>query len=315
MAKMRILIRIVFVIFIANGIDCLGSDICCIHTKYENISKEGNIIKDENIIAESLVNKDWFNAKKDNPVLKIFKKEDDNDIFTSTENEDKISIKLEEKDNPKIAYLQKKGEEDPLKLGDEKYALFEIKIQEGENTVYLYCSDVESIKYKSIKYKGILEYEEERGIFELMEHKSISVIACDTEKVKNMRYMFSLCKKVINLNLNNFSTTNVTNMAWMFSGCSSLTELKFDENFNTTNVTNMSNMFSGCSNLTELKFGDNFNTTNVTNMSNMFSGCSSLINLDLSNFNTSKVKHKKNMFDNCNKLPEDIRNKFSNKNE
>ena len=44
MAKMRILIRIVFVIFIANGIDCLGSDICCIHTKYENISKEGNII-------------------------------------------------------------------------------------------------------------------------------------------------------------------------------------------------------------------------------------------------------------------------------
>ena len=121
MAKMRILIRIVFVIFIVNGIDCLGSNICCIPHKYENISKEGNIIKDENNIAESLVNKDWFNAKKDNPVLKIFKKEDDNDIFTSTENEDKISIKLEGKDNPKIAYLQKKGEEDPLKLGKIRY--------------------------------------------------------------------------------------------------------------------------------------------------------------------------------------------------
>ena len=29
MANMRMLIRIVFVIFIANGIDCLGSDNCC----------------------------------------------------------------------------------------------------------------------------------------------------------------------------------------------------------------------------------------------------------------------------------------------
>ena len=50
MTNMRTLIRIIFVIFIANGIDCLGSNNCCNFPKYENI------IKDENITAKSLVN-------------------------------------------------------------------------------------------------------------------------------------------------------------------------------------------------------------------------------------------------------------------
>ena len=75
MANMRILIRIVFVIFIAKGFDSLGSNNCCNFPKYENI------IKNENITAESLVNEDWYNAKK-NIVLKIFKKKNDN-VFTS----------------------------------------------------------------------------------------------------------------------------------------------------------------------------------------------------------------------------------------
>ena len=70
---MRILIRIVFVIFIANGIDCLGSYNCCIFPKYENI------IKDENITAKSLVNIVWYSTKK-NLVLKIFEKKE-NGIF------------------------------------------------------------------------------------------------------------------------------------------------------------------------------------------------------------------------------------------
>ena len=95
MVNMRMLIRIVFVIFIANGIDCFGSYNCC------NFPKDENIIKDENITAKSLVNKGWHDHKE-NLVLMIFKKEDDNDIFTSTENGDKISFKLNENNNLKI---------------------------------------------------------------------------------------------------------------------------------------------------------------------------------------------------------------------
>ena len=55
MANMKMLIRIVFVIFIANRIDCLGG-VC------DNWCDCFNCFKEKK--AESLVNKDWYNAKK-----------------------------------------------------------------------------------------------------------------------------------------------------------------------------------------------------------------------------------------------------------
>ena len=44
MVNMRMLIRIVFAIFIANGIDCFGSYNCCNFPKDENIIKK-NILR------------------------------------------------------------------------------------------------------------------------------------------------------------------------------------------------------------------------------------------------------------------------------
>ena len=288
MVNIRTLIRIVFVIFIANGIDCLGSDTCCIPPKYENN------IKYENITAKSLVNENWFKAKKDNLVLEIFEKKD-NGIFTYRYNEDyKFSLNFDGNNNPKITYQDEN--EDVFKLKKKKYALFEI-ITKGKNTVYLYCSNVESSKNKD----GV------SGIFQDMDHKSISVIACDTEKVKNMRYMFCFCTKLINLNVNNFSTTNVTDMKYMFYECSSLEELNL-ENFNTKNVKNMNSMFSDCSSLKELDL-KNFNTTNVKDMESMFYKCSSLTKLDLNNFDTTNVTDMNHMFFECSNLTElDISN-------
>ena len=292
MANMRILIRIVFVIFIANKIDYLGGvcDNCCDccdcfkeENENEEIKKYEEIKEDKNNTAKSLVNIGWYDSK-DNPVLKIFKTKDDN-VSPSTGNEDKISIKLKGKNNPKIAYLQKKGEKDHLKLEDKKYAFFEIKTYTN-NTVYLYCSDIES--------------EKDNGIFEKTNHVSISVIACDTTNVKNMKYMFYKCSSLIELDLQNFNTKNVTNMGSMFSECSNLTEL-YISNFNTTNVTDMGYMFSDCSNLKELDL-KNFNTTNVKDMAWMFSKCNNLTKLDLNNFNTTKVTHMRKMFCECNSL-------------
>ena len=105
---MKTLIRIVFVIFIANVIDCLGEvcDNCCDCFNCFNKKK-----------AESLVNTDWCKAKED--IVKI-------------------SFKLDEKDNSKI---DRQNGPKKLKLEDQKYALFEIKTQK-EETVYLYCSDI-----------------------------------------------------------------------------------------------------------------------------------------------------------------------------
>ena len=280
---MKTLIRIVFVIFIANGIDCLGrvcDDFCgccdCLKKKeYEEIEgdKEKNknekikeyeeIKEDKNITAKSLVNKDWFEAKENKPVLKIFKKKDDNAI-PSEGNGDKISIKLEGKNNTKIAYLQKK--EDELNLKGKKYAFFEIKTKTN-NTVYSYCSDVESCEFK-----GIFKGKEKEGIFNMTDHVSISVIACDTEKVTDMSFMFATCSSLTKLDLQNFNTTNVTDMKGMFDNCGNLTELDL-QNFNTTNVEDMGYMFTDCINLTKLKVGKNFN---VKKKWDMFVGCTNL---------------------------------------
>ena len=79
---MRILIRIVFVIFIANGIDCLGSDNCCDNCcdcfkkeeKKEEIEEYEEIKEEGDNTAISLVNDDWIKTKEKNLVLKIFKK-------------------------------------------------------------------------------------------------------------------------------------------------------------------------------------------------------------------------------------------------
>ena len=310
MAKMRILIRIVFVIFIANGIDCLGRvcDNCCDCCdcfkkkeikKYEEIEKYEEIKEDEENTAKSLVNYNWFKAKENNLVLKIFKKKD-NDISPSKDNVDKISIKLDGNNNSKIAYLQKKG--DPLNLKGKKYALFEIKMEEGENTVYLYCSDVET----SNPFYGFI------GIFEKTTHVSISVIACDTEKVTDVNNMFFGCSGLTVLDLEKFNTTNVKNMMLMFANCSSLTKLDL-KNFNTTNVEDMEYMFSGCCSLKNLELGKDFNTTNVTTMSFMFCNCKNLTELEIvEKFNTTNVKDCDGMFNFC---KEDIKNKILGKNE
>jgi len=179
---MKTLIRIVFVIFIANEIDCLGGvcDDCCDCFK-EEIEEYEEIKEDENNTAKSLVNKGWYESKK-NLVLKIFKKKADI-AFSSKDNGDKISIKLDEKGNPKIVYQNLEGE---------KYAFFEIKTN-TDKTVYLYCSDVESSENNRIFGS------ENNGIFEGTDHISISIIACDTTNVKNMGRMFYDCENLTEL--------------------------------------------------------------------------------------------------------------------
>ena len=353
---MRMLIRIVFVIFIAKGIDCLGGvcdDFCgcrdCLKKKEEKEKKEKednennkennkendedkkeenneekndenneekkenekenekeDEKKDEGIMeyeeiknegnntAISLVNYDWFSGKK-NLVLRIFKKKGNND-FLSKDNGDKISIKLDENNNSKITY--QKGAEDEPNLGGKKYAFFEINPKVG-HTVYLYCSDVESC--------------ENNGIFEETGHISISVIACDTEKVTDMGYMFSDCRSLKELDLKIFNTKNVTNMRSMFCWCSSLTKLNL-QNFNTTKVTDMYSMFTNCSSLKNLDIS-NFNTTKDLNINYMFFGCKSLEKLNISKFNIENYTNVDIIFKDCNNLPKSKINEILGKNE
>ena len=122
----------------------------------------------------------------------------------------------------------------------------------------------------------------------------------NTEKVKNMKYMFSSCSSLTSLDVTHFNTANVTNMESMFYCCSSLTSLDVTH-FNTANVTDMYSMFSSCSSLTSLDV-THFNTANVTDMCNMFSSCSSLTSLDVTHFNTANVTDMRRMFFSCSSL-------------
>ena len=122
----------------------------------------------------------------------------------------------------------------------------------------------------------------------------------NTEKVTDMRYMFSNCRELTSLDLSSFNTANVTYMSYMFSGCSGLSSLDLSS-FKTANVTNMNCMFNDCSGLTSLDLSS-FNTAKVTNMEGMFGGCSGLTSLDVSSFNTANVEYMDEMFNNCQDL-------------
>ena len=119
----------------------------------------------------------------------------------------------------------------------------------------------------------------------------------NTEKVTDMRSMFSNCSSLTSLDVTHFNTAKVTNMGYMFYSCSSLTSLDVTH-FNTAKVTDMSRMFYNCSSLTSLDV-TYFNTEKVTNMSNMFDSCSSLTSLDVTHFNTANVTDMHYMFSNC----------------
>ena len=260
---MRLLLT--FIIFILGGFCTFGDNNCCEQcceylkncckkgkeeeNKEENKEEGGEeevlekfyLKKTEAANLEEikkLVNLDWYIAKKGTASFILYEKI--NNIGDGGLNDNDI-IKVKKDKNGK-------GEEG--------------------KTVYLYCSDIESIK--------------DNGIFEFcQQHVSISVIDCNTSKVTNMYSMFYKCSSLKELNLSNFNTEKVTNMSYMFSYCSSLTKLDLS-NFNTDNVINMSDMFFGCSSLTELDLSK-FNTEKVSDMGSMFSGCNSLQTVTFNN--------------------------------
>jgi surface protein len=116
----------------------------------------------------------------------------------------------------------------------------------------------------------------------------------NTSMAWNMRYMFSGCSNLTNLDLSNFKTDKVREMTGMFIHCSSLTSLDVSK-FQTDDVRLVEYMFYGCSGLTSLDLS-NFKTDKVENMFGMFGECSNLTNLNLSNFRTSKVTNMGAMF-------------------
>ena len=307
--NMRLLLT--FIIFILGGFYTFGKENCCEQCceylekcckkgEEEKEKKEEN--KEEEVPEEfylkkpkqndpekikNLVNTDWYEDKKETASFILYEKIDgagNQDL----NKDDGIKVKKDKNG------FSVEGNFIPEKDNNEqKWALFEIiykeKKEEGEvgKMVYLYCSDIESGQYY--------------GIFSsCKQHISISVIACNTSNVTNMRSMFYICSSLTELDLSNFNTETVTDMGSMFCDCSSLQTLDLSK-FNTDIVTDMSGMFFNCSRLTKLDLSK-FNTDNVTDTNAMFYDCKSLTELDLPKFDTKKVIEMTNMFSGCSSL-------------
>lgn len=119
----------------------------------------------------------------------------------------------------------------------------------------------------------------------------------NTENIKDMSKMFSVCKSLESVNLSKFNTTNVSNMQYMFYQCNNLANLDCSS-FNTTNIVNMTSMFEECYTLTELNLS-NFDTSSLKTNSSMFKNCKNLISINLLNSKFSILTDCHDMFSNC----------------
>ncbi|EAE5395566.1 BspA family leucine-rich repeat surface protein, partial [Listeria monocytogenes] len=149
----------------------------------------------------------------------------------------------------------------------------------------------------------------------------------ETPSLTNISRMFTLCRKLSELDVSGLNTSSVTKMDTIFSNANSLKELDVSH-FDTSSVTDMSSMFTACNSLEELDVSNfdtssvtnmkymlsglhlkkldvsNFDTSSVTNMYGMFAYCYNLEELDVSNFDTSSVNNMLHMFYVCNNLEE-----------
>lgn len=126
----------------------------------------------------------------------------------------------------------------------------------------------------------------------------------NTEKTEDMSRMFYYVKnknrKLRQLDLSSFNTSNVSTFLSMFNGCRSLEKLDVS-NFDTSNADDISYMFQHCASLKTLDCSS-FNTENVTTMSCLFNGCTSLESVNVSSFNTENCMILSYLFYNCQKI-------------
>ena len=86
----------------------------------------------------------------------------------------------------------------------------------------------------------------------------------------------------------------INSLKYIFSGCENIKEIDLSE-FDFSNILNMDSMFKLCINLEKINFG-NIDTSKVEDMLSLFYNCSKLTSINISNFDTSQVTHMGRMF-------------------
>ena len=173
--------------------------------------------------VEALVNKDWLNEKKTQNDFLLVSLQKDGDTYKNTEKKIKIEIEEEEvKNSGYNSYKQKKikkysDNNDLLKISSKTYVLFEIEIKKNiqVETIYLYCSDINSTATN--------------GMFEGCESiQKISVVIWNIKKINDIHKMFNSCKnlKEIDFSYILFNEDSNIQCTEVFENCENLNYIK-----------------------------------------------------------------------------------------
>jgi len=180
--------------------------------------------------VEALVNKNWLNEKKQNDFLLVCLQKD-GDTYKNTEKN--IKIEIEEKVKIKTIKVEggkeikqefkknilkySEGNNELLQINLQKYALFEIRIKKNieVETIYLYCSDIEStVNNGMFENCNSIEY--------------ISVVVGNGKNIKNISKMFYNCNKLISVSFEYLLVDiGELNCDQIFKGCKNLSCIDF----------------------------------------------------------------------------------------
>ena len=109
-------------------------------------------------------------------------------------------------------------------------------------------------------------------------------------EIKTCKNMFCFCYDIIEIDLENFCTSNVTDFTFMFNSCKLLKSVNLS-NMNTDNAKDTAYMFQSCSDLSSIDISS-FNLDKAEDMLFMFNQCAP----------KGKIKVKKNAFEKMKKL-------------
>ena len=129
------------------------------------------------------------------------------------------------------------------------------------------------------------------------EYEENDVTLYFNKSLQSCEYMFSLLKKIKEIDLSNFDFSGVTSMLDMFRDCNRLEKIEFG-NINTSSVLNMEYLFYNCTSLTSINVS-NFDTSSVTTMNRMFTYCKKLTTIDISNFKTKNCTSLRSFINTC----------------
>ncbi len=170
---------------------------------------------------------------------------------------------------------------------------------ENMEFMYHYCQSLKILELpSSFKTNNVTNM---KGMFKrchLLENLNLQFF--NTEKVKDMSYMFSICnnlKKII-INPNTFKTQETISMGHMFNRCNDLSEINVSS-FTDDKIEELCYMFGECQKLKNVNlsnFGKKGHMNKKINMVKMFSECTDLETIDLSSLNVTKDDELGDMF-------------------